>query len=143
MKITKIMLLLFAFLCTSNVWAQLSPKEHLSFTLESGIIKDMKIYVSNPTWNGMLVLELDGKRLCTDYDQGILLLAGQNLFERTSEIDVYSGGILSIRAYRDGIGNTNAISLVIPEDETDPILIIECTPSTHFPLKAYFQGHMY
>lgn len=115
MKITKIMLLLLVLLCTSNVWAQLSEKEQQNFTLENGIIKDMKIYVSNPTWNGMLIIELDGKPLCTDYDQGILLLTGQNLFERTSEIDVYSGGILSIRAYRDGIGNTNVISLTIPE----------------------------
>ena len=72
------------------------------------------------------------------YGQGILLLTGQNLIERTAEIDVYSGGILSIRAYRDGIGNTNVISLIIPEDEIDPILIVECTPSTHLPLKAYF-----
>ena len=141
MKITKIMLLLLVLLCTSNVWAQLSEKEQQNFTLENGIIKDMKIYVSNPTWNGMLIIELDGKPLCTDYDQGILLLTGQNLFERTSEIDVYSGGILSSRAYRDGIGNTNVISLTIPEDETDPILIVECTPSSHFPLKAYFKGH--
>ena len=47
MKITKIMLLLLVLLCTSNVWAQLSEKEQQNFTLENGIIKDMKIYVSN------------------------------------------------------------------------------------------------
>ena len=98
----------------------------------------MKIYVSNPNWNGMLIIELDGKPLCTDYAQGILLLTGQNLIERTAETDVYPGGVLSIRAYRDGIGNTNVISLIIPEDEIDTKLIVECTRSTHLPLKAYF-----
>ncbi|MCS3282874.1 hypothetical protein NXV73_10305 [Bacteroides salyersiae] len=49
----------------------------------------MKIQVSNPGWDGMVSIALDGKLLCTDYDQGILLLAGQNFIERTSEIDVY------------------------------------------------------
>ena len=101
----------------------------------------MKNQVSNPGWDGMVSIALDGKLLCTDYDQGILLLAGQNFIERTSEIDVYPGGVLSIRGYKNGTGNTNVISLTIPEDETDPILIVECTPSSHFPLKAYFKGH--
>ena len=138
MKITKIMLFLLVFLCTSNLWGQLNKDWPQNLITENRVIKEMKIYVSNPNWNGMLIIELDGKPLCTDYGQGILLLTGQNLIERTAEIDVYSGGILSIRAYRDGIGNTNVISLIIPEDEIDPILIVECTPSTHLPLKAYF-----
>ena len=138
MKITKVILLLFVFLCTSNLWGQLNKDWPQNLITENRVIKNMKIYVSNPHWNGMLIIELDGKPLCTDYGQGILLLTGQNLIERTAEIDVYSGGILSIRAYRDGIGNTNVISLIIPEDEIDPILIVECTPSTHLPLKAYF-----
>lgn len=141
MKFSKIMLLIFVFLCTSNVWAQLSENGSQNLITENRVIKDMKIYVSNPTWNGMLIIELDGKPLCTDYGQGILLLKGQNLIERTAEIDVYSGGVLSIRAYKDGIGNTNVISLVIPEDEIDPILVVECTPSTQFPLNAYFRGY--
>lgn len=141
MKITKIMLLLLVLLCTSNVWAQLSEKEHQSFTLENRIIKNMKTYVSNPNWNGTLTIELDGKQLCTEYGQGILLMTGQNLIERTSEIDVYSGGILSIRANRVGIGYTNVISLTIPEYKTDPILIVECTSSSHFPLNAYFREY--
>ena len=130
MKITKIVLLLFVFLCTSNVWAQLNENGKQNLTSENRVIKDMKIQVA-----------LDGKLLCTDYDQGILLLAGQNFIERTSEIDVYPGGVLSIWGYKNGTGNTNVISLTIPEDETDPILIVECTPSSHFPLKAYFKGH--
>ena len=141
MKITKVILLLFVFLCTSNLWGQLNKDWPQNLITENRVIKNMKIYVSNPNWNGMLIIELDGKPLCTDYGQGILLLTGQNLIERTAEVDVYSGGILSIRAYRDGIGNTNVISLIIPEDEIDPILIVECTPSSHFPLKAYFKGH--
>lgn len=138
MKITKVILLLFVFLCTSNLWGQLNKDWPQNLITENRVIKNMKIYVSNPTWNGMLVIELDGKPLCTDYGQGILLLTGQNLIERTAETDVYSGGVLSIRAYRDGIGNTNVISLIIPEDEIDPKLIVECTRSTHLPLKAYF-----
>ena len=98
----------------------------------------MKIQVSNPGWNGMVSIALDGKLLCTDYGQGILLLAGQGFIERTSEIDVYPGGILSIWGYKNGTGNTNVISLTIPEDAINPILIVECTHSTHFPLYAYF-----
>lgn len=138
MKITKIVLLLFAFLCTSNVWAQLNEKGQQNFTSENRVIKDMKIQVSNPGWNGMVSIALDGKLLCTDYGQGILLLAGQGFIERTSEIDVYPGGILSIWGYKNGTGNTNVISLTIPEDAINPILIVECTHSTHFPLYAYF-----
>lgn len=141
MKFSKIMLSLFVFLCTSNIWAQSSGNVSQNLIAENRVIKDMKICVSNPTWNGMLIIELDGKPLCTDYDQGILLLTGQNLFERTAEIDVYPGGILSIRAYKNGVGNTNVISLIIPDDEIDPILVVECTPSAHFPLKAYFGGY--
>lgn len=141
MKITKIILLLFVFLCTSNVWAQLNEKGQQSFVSGNRVIKDMKIQVSNPNWNGMVSIALDGKLLCTDYDQGILLLAGQGFIERTSEIDVYPGGVLSIWGYKNGLGNTNTISLTIPEDEINPILIVECTPSSHFPLKAYFSGH--
>ena len=141
MKIIKIVLLLFVFLCTSNVWAQLNENGKQNLTSENRVIKDMKIQVSNPGWDGMVSIALDGKLLCTDYDQGILLLAGQNFIERTSEIDVYPGGVLSIWGYKNGTGNTNVISLTIPEDETDPILIVECTPSSHFPLKAYFKGH--
>lgn len=141
MKKAKIVLLLFFILCTSNMWGQLHGNGHQGLVSENRVIKDMKIYVSNPTWNGMLIIELDGKPLCTDYDQGILLLTGQNLFERTAEIDVYPGGILSIRAYKNGVGNTNVISMIIPDDEIDPILVVECTTSTHFPLKAYFWGY--
>ena len=130
MKITKIILLLFAFLCTSNVWAQLNEKGQQNFTSENRVIKDMKIQVSTSGW----------KRLCTDYDQGILLL-GENYIERTSEIDVYPGGVLTIRAYRDGMGDTNVVLLTIPEDAIDPTLVITGTASTHFPLYAHFSGH--
>ena len=140
MKITKIMLVLFVFLCTSNVWAQLDENGHQDFISEDRVIKNMEIRVYTSGWIGMLVIELDGKPLCTDYDQGILLL-GENHIERTAEIDVYPGGELLIRAYQDGKGNTNVISLTIPEDEIDPILIVEGTPSTHFPLNAHFIGH--
>ncbi len=140
MKTTKIILLLFAFLCTSNVWAQLNEKGQQNFTSENRVIKDMKIQVSTSGWIGMLVIELDGKRLCTDYDQGILLL-GENYIERTSEIDVYPGGVLTIRAYRDGMGDTNVVLLTIPEDAIDPTLVITGTASTHFPLYAHFSGH--
>lgn len=141
MKITKIILLLFAFLCTSNVWAQLNKDEYQDLITGNRVIKDMKIQVSNSGWNGTVSITLDGKLLCADYDQGILLLEEWHFIERTSKIDVYPGGVLSIWGNKNGSGKTNVISLTIPEDAIDPILIVECTPSTHFPLNAHFSGH--
>ena len=60
MKITKIMLLLLVFLCTSNLWGQLNKDWPQNLITENRVIKEMKIYVSNPNWNGMLIIELDG-----------------------------------------------------------------------------------
>lgn len=80
MKITKIILLLFVFLCTSNVWAQLNEKGQQSFVSGNRVIKDMKIQVSNPNRNGMVSIALDGKLLCTDYDQGILVVSGAGFY---------------------------------------------------------------
>lgn len=48
---------------------------------------------------------------------------------------------LQIRAYRDGMGDTNVVLLTIPEDAIDPTLVITGTASTHFPLYAHFSGH--
>ncbi|WP_455587620.1 hypothetical protein [Bacteroides sp.] len=140
MKITKIVLLLFAFLCTSNVWAQLNENAPLDLVSENKVIKNMEINVTTSGWIGMLIIQLDGKPLCTDYDQGILLL-GENHIERTAEIDVFPGGKLTIWGYRDGMGTTNVISLTIPEDAIKPILYIDGSSSTHFPLNAYFGGY--
>ena len=45
MKITKIVLLLFVFLCTSNVWAQLNENGKQNLTSENRVIKDILILV--------------------------------------------------------------------------------------------------
>ena len=58
MKITKIVLLLFVFLCTSNVWAQLNENGKQNLTSENRVIKDMKIQVSNPGWDRMVSIAL-------------------------------------------------------------------------------------
>lgn len=139
MKFSKIILLLFLFLCTSNVRAQLSENGHPDLVSENRVIKDMQIFVSTSGWIGMMIIQLDGKPLCTDYDQGILLL-GENYIERIAEIDVYPGGELLIWASRNGMGRTNVVSLKIPEDKINPILYVNGTGSTHFPLTAYFGG---
>ena len=45
MKITKVILLLFVFLCTSNLWGQLNKDWPQNLITENRVIKNMKTIV--------------------------------------------------------------------------------------------------
>lgn len=103
-------------LSTLNLWAQHEESAFPSDFPENTVLENMPICFSNPGWDGILYMYLDGQPLYTGYwGDGYMLLKDECHVDFTSQIGIYPGGRLTIRVGVYGVGSTNTLEMTVPE----------------------------